>query len=387
MPIIDTLEFESVYIQSGNVAHVSGNVYAVVYYNGWLKTFTVAPDGTFGAIIATYRFDNVLCSYEKIIRRAGNVFIIAYQTGLAPWTSFPGRVITTIINNDGTLGGAIIDSLIIGWPAGLNARADIGFLRYIIGNVVAVGYSDADSDGRICTIDIAADGTIGAAIIDEWEFEPVRGFPQNLIFIAGQVWALIYNRLVSRGTILTFTINGAGVIGAQIDNYEFTINAPYLYVSFHVLGTIYGIAYIDLTGNDFGVVFTITINNAGVIGAIIDIQNFEIAADHTNLHMLSGAFANNRLALAYREFDVGIPGFQFQGTIVNITDAGTIDVVIPEGWTLPLDMDMIYQLINIVGDIDLLLYRRFDLGIGYGMLASMRIGILVVQTLAAIGVT
>ncbi|MEA3252720.1 MAG: hypothetical protein U9Q35_14465, partial [Pseudomonadota bacterium] len=100
---------------------------------------------------------------------------------------------------------------------------------HVSGDVYAIAYSDADSDGRVITIDIAADGQIGATVIDSLEFDTVNGRYPSIVHIIGDIYAIAYSSVDSVGVIVTVEITTAGQISAAVeDTLEFESGKCYI---------------------------------------------------------------------------------------------------------------------------------------------------------------
>ena len=87
--IVDEAVFDSHTGNCPDITHVGGSVYAIAYAgrneDGWLKTMTIATDGTItDEIIDSLEFDNQVGYYPDIFPIAGDVFAIAY-TGTSHW--------------------------------------------------------------------------------------------------------------------------------------------------------------------------------------------------------------------------------------------------------------------------------------------------------------
>jgi len=145
---IDTLRFETAHCTHNSIIHVSGNVYAIAYtgvdQDGFLKTVTVHTNGAIDdTVIDTLEFDTVFADTPDIIHVSGNVYAIAYCAG-------DGYIKTVTIANDGTIGDSVIDTFRFDWPRdAYNPKA-----LYISNDVYAIAYTGRDDDGFVKTVGI-----------------------------------------------------------------------------------------------------------------------------------------------------------------------------------------------------------------------------------------
>ena len=237
--VIDSLEFDTVDGRLPKIIHVSGDVYAIAYTgagtDGWLVTVDIAANGQIGAaVIDSLEFDIGAASSPRIIHVSGDVYAIAYAN-----QSIYGVVITVEIAVDGQIGAAVIDTLQFDTTRGTTTE-----IIHVSGDVYAIAYSGPDGDGFVVTVDIAANGQIGAAVIDSLEFDTVDGRQPKIIHVSGDVYAIAYSGPDGDGFVVTVDIAANGQIGAAvIDSLEFDTVDGRLPKIIHVSGDVYAIAY------------------------------------------------------------------------------------------------------------------------------------------------
>ncbi|GAI93540.1 unnamed protein product, partial [marine sediment metagenome] len=151
-----------------------------IYGPGRIKTFTITGAGAISEI-ASYDYDTNQTSPPDIFHISGTVYGIAYGG-----PGFDGWLKTTVINNDGTLGGAILSSLEFDPSNGKNP-----WVTPIKENVWCIAYDGPDSDGWLRTIKIENDGTITGEV-DYHEYDDVMGLYASMLHISGNVYAIAY---------------------------------------------------------------------------------------------------------------------------------------------------------------------------------------------------
>lgn len=250
---IDTFEYETVYSQPQSIIHIAGRVYAIAYgYTataGRVTTVTINADGSIDSpVIEKVTYLPTPFLEPEIIHVTGNIYAIVYKG-----TSNHGFVLTISIDIDGDIGGAIIDTF----------EFDTGFCEepwivHVSGETFAIVYKGPDSDGWLKTVSIDASGNIGASALDSWEFDADQGSTPHIIPVSGNAFSIVYKDAAGDGWIKTVTIEANGTIGgAAIDSFEFDnvkCERPFIV---HVGGDVYAISYIDT--NDEGKLRTIGI--------------------------------------------------------------------------------------------------------------------------------
>lgn len=216
-PLIDVLEWELVVGNMPSFCHVSGDVYAAAYFgplsDGWVCTFSIDSTGNISAaIIDSWEFDAVFGSYPEIVKVYETVYAIAYTD-----TNTFGQLITFHIANDGTITKSTIDNG--RYSAALSTAYQI---LKIADNVFAILFNDRLAHGWIQMVGINNLGTILSLDIDKTEFDAVKAIDSQVIHISGPVYAIVYTGPGDDGWLITLSINNSGTItNPSIDTLEF----------------------------------------------------------------------------------------------------------------------------------------------------------------------
>ena len=343
----DEYEFETVYVDYPKILQVNGNVVAIAYKDGsdhgWIKTVTVADDGTITKlVIASYEFEATRCYTFSMVKVSDNVFAVIYDG-----VDSDGFLQTFEIADDGTMVTPFIDSWefdtdkasepeIIhvsghvfafvyqdlwsdGWiktvaiaDNGIITKSFIGALEYettessshkilrVKGFVFAVMYAGADKDGYIKTFTIADNGTISGSTIDAWEFDEAYCGSMSMASVGDNAIAMIYSDLSSHGWLVTVTIADNGAITKTLKSqWEYDGVGGKLARLTHISGTVWAITYADSV-ND-GWIKTITIATDGAITeSFIDTLEYE----EVNALKHTVVFVNGNIyAIAYKGAD------------------------------------------------------------------------------------
>ncbi|MBA7696694.1 hypothetical protein ES703_105345 [subsurface metagenome] len=139
---------------------VAGTTYAMVYRgddgDGFITTLTIADDGTVGAVIQTWEFDETNCGiFPHMVHISGDIFAISY--------SGVNNLVTVEINAAGVITTALKGSLVIEGGGHFS-------IIHLAGTKYAITYKKtADTSCQLVTIDIQNDGTIAGAPTDTKE--------------------------------------------------------------------------------------------------------------------------------------------------------------------------------------------------------------------------
>lgn len=172
--------------------------------------------------------------------------------------------IKVAIGDDGSIDAALADYLEIDNRQGTYT----GIKRIGTSNIYVVAYTDADSDGWLCSISVADDGSL--TLIDEWEFEPTVGKFVNVHVINSSIVAVSFNG--SGGLAIgTVTIDGSGNLGnSWIDSLVIDAGASYRLMMCHLQGDYYALVWEDRH------LATLTIDSSGNISnALVDSEVFD----------------------------------------------------------------------------------------------------------------
>lgn len=286
--VIDTFEFNPWNCYTPNIIHVFGNIYAIASRgndnDGFLTTVDIDSDGT----IADARVDCFIFEAGNIMRCnilhvSGYVYAIAYE---GPATD--GWVCTVTISNAGDIGAAVVDTLEFDSGSGFEPK-----IIHVYGDVYAIAYKGTDNDGFVATVDINSAGEIGAAVIDTFEFDTADCSEPVIINVSDDIYAIAYRGVDGDGFVITVSISDAGSIGAAvIDSFEFEGSYCAHTSILHVSGDVYAIIYVGVSGDGFAV--TVDIDSSGNIGAaVIDTLEFDTAdcSEPIAIHITGNVYA------------------------------------------------------------------------------------------------
>ncbi len=259
---IGSFEYDTTAGYEPDIIQVGSHVYAIAYRGtsngGYLKTVTIAADGSISpAVISSLMFDSKTGYTPKIIQISGNVYAIAYRG-----SSSDGILKTVTIAADGAISSSIISSLTFDSKTGYTPD-----IIHISGNVYAIVYRGSNSDGTLKTVTITANGTISPAIISSLTFDST-GYEPEIIHISGNVYAIAYRGSSSDGTLKTVTITTNGTISpAVISSLIFDDSTGDTPDIFNISGNVYAIIYNGASNN--GYLKTVTIAPNGTISPAI----------------------------------------------------------------------------------------------------------------------
>ena len=163
--------------------------------------------GTVGGIYNDSKVDNY--EYEtsngevpSMVKISGQVFAIAYQgPGDDGWLK------TVRVYGNGTIDKTVIDELEFDTQKGRFPK-----LMQVSGGIYAIAYQGDADDGWLKTVSILSDGTIGAAPIDELEFDTTNGREPDIIQLSGEIYAIAYRGEGDDGWLYTVKIESDGNI-------------------------------------------------------------------------------------------------------------------------------------------------------------------------------
>lgn len=318
MGVVDTLQFDTGFNFTLDFIHISGDVYAVVYAgpdnDGWLKTVTIDSDGNIGDTITDFlEFDTDYCYSPTIIHISGNVYAIAY---CGP--GYDGWLKTVTIEANGNIGSIIDDFEFDG------LRGSTPCIYYITGTTYAIAYSGDNNHGWLKILTITTGGLIGAVLASK-DFDSVYCREPNIIHVSGNYYAIAYRGPDSDGFLITVLITGAG-IGSIIDTWEFDETYGWGPRLIHIAGEVFAFTY---TGADFdGWLRTVTITSAGFISEIASLEFAPDSGWHTDIIHVSG----NLYAIVYDDQDdngwlITIT-IEADGSIGDIVDSFEFDTIV-----------------------------------------------------------
>lgn len=321
--IIDSYNFNTTKTKTPDIIHISGNIYASAYtgsdYDGYIKTFEIAPDGIITkSIIDTLEFETIKAKYIRIIHISGNIYALTYKD------YHSSDVKTVEILPDGQISDTIIDTFIFD-----NTEAkSTPHILHVTGDIYAIFYSgygdtgddddddDHGEDGQVVTIEITTNGQITNNVIDHYEFEPIWGKNPYPVEVASNIFAIAYEGKDNKGKIATVEIaNNGQITKSKIDSFTFSYRASDIHM-IPVANDIFAIVYRHRYCNARGALETVEILPNGQITNTIDTFFFEKdrLEDPEIIHIFENAYV-----IAYQ--GLGENGFT---VAVEINDNGTI---------------------------------------------------------------
>jgi hypothetical protein len=316
-------------------------------FNGVSTTITVTANvvasggtiGDIGATIDTLEYDTADGWEPDIIQVSGNVYAIVYRGA-----GSDGFVKTVSIAANGDIGNTAIDTLEYDTTDGYEPD-----IIQVSGNVYAITYRGHSNDGFVKTVSITVNGDIGNTAIDTLEYDTTDGYEPCIIHISGSVYAIAYRGTSNDGFVKTISIDANGNIGnTAIDTLEYDTADGYEPHIIHISGSVYAIAYRG-TGND-GFVKTVSIAVNGDIGnSFIDSLEYDTVNGHEpDIVYISG----NVYAITYR--GTGNDGFV---KTISIAANGDISNTVID--SLEFNGVYVYEpnIIPVSSDVYVLAYR------------------------------
>ncbi len=266
--VLKTLsQFDSNTCYEPYIVNVSGTTYAIVYRGGaggttnygYIRTVSISADGkTITAIIASKTFVSSTCYEPEILPVSGSIFAIAYRGGASNY----GYLSTISISAD----GKTISSTPIATVTFNNSAAILNpSLIQVSGSTYAVTYDGLSNYGYITTISIPASGT-PLAVIKTSTFVSSVCYEPDISLVTGSTFAIAYRGTSNDGYLKTMSIAANGDIGASvIDTLEFDTSNCYEPVIVSVTGGIFAIAYRGV--NNDGYLVTVGITTEAAVAA------------------------------------------------------------------------------------------------------------------------
>lgn len=272
LPAIERVEFETGNCNYPDIIHVHGDIFAIAYCgvdnDGWIATVSISTAGDISAaVIDSFEFESGSCTNLDIIHISGDVYAIVYEG-----TGTQGKVITLSIGGAGDISAVNIDSLVF-----IAGNCFDPKIVHVYGDIFAIVYKGVGDVGFLVTVDIDIGGDIGAAVIDSFEFDTVRGTLPVIIHVSGDIFAIAYSGVDTDGFLITVSISSVGDIGAAVtDSFEFETDYCAYPNILHISHEFFAIAFVG-PGND-GFIVSVSISGAGAIGdPVIDSLEFETA--------------------------------------------------------------------------------------------------------------
>jgi hypothetical protein len=205
-------------ISSGraDVVQISGSIYAVVFRgidnDEFLRTFSVDSDGNVVVWnIDEFEFDANSASLPQIINISGDIYAITYSDA-----NSDGILITVNIDSSGAISGSTIDSLEFDTTQGKYPK-----IINVSGDIYAIAYAGSGNDGMLITVDINSTGAIENSVVNSFEFQTTEGGFPYIISIVGNVYAITYEGPNDDIYVSSFQIESDGSINTTIvDTYN-----------------------------------------------------------------------------------------------------------------------------------------------------------------------
>ncbi|MBA7676955.1 hypothetical protein ES703_85201 [subsurface metagenome] len=245
-PIIDSLEFlDAGDLQAfpgalqPHIIHISGDIYAIAYcdfpgdpHPGVVTTVEIDCAGNItDPVVDSHTFDADSGQSPHIIHISGTVYAIVYYCG-SPYVK------TITIGNDGAA-GPVIDSLYYTDPQiqGFNPS-----MAHVAGDIYAIVCQGLNNDGFLRTVNIDAAGNIGA-VIDTFEFDETNGGEPHIIKLTSGLFAIAYRGADNDGFVITIAIADNGTIGSIDQTLEYDTSSGYWPYVFEITSVVFAIAY------------------------------------------------------------------------------------------------------------------------------------------------
>lgn len=344
---LDTLEFDTTQGYEPDIVHISGDIYAVAYRgpgnDGYVTTVQIMSSGDIAdTAVDTLEFDASFAATPDLVNVSGDIYAIAYR---GPGSD--GFVTTVEIASNGQITDALIDTMEFE-----TSRCYDPSIIQVASDMYAVAYRGPDDDGFAVTVEIASDGQITDSIEDLLEFDAVYCVTPDLVFVQGNVYAVVYRGPDNDGFTATMRIQSNGNISnSTLDSMEFDASAGYEPRIIGIAGDVFAIAYRG-PGND-GWLATVEIGSSGNI-ADSPIDSFEFDASYCvapDIVPVSG----DVFAIAY----TGNTNYGYLET-VEITSDGLISAAVVTSFEFETDYCVTPDIVNVTGDIYAIAYRGPD---------------------------
>ena len=271
--IVNEADFQ-VAARDGTNNAVTGKIDEVVVYDRVMsgdyvsRRYNSAAGTEYETTFDTLTYDATSGLTPFMVRYSGTTKYVVFHQG----TGSDGFVTTMDIQNNGEIGSAVIDTFEFYTDDLVDPCA-----VQVDGDVFAVVFEGADSDGYLVTLDINGDGTIDAdPVIDTWEFDTADCEYPYIVHLGGTNYAVAYGS-TGQGELFTVSIADDGAITESfMDTLTFESGTCTRYNSItHVRGDVYVVAYQRVDDFD-GWMASVRIGTDGFIsGAVLDTEEFE----------------------------------------------------------------------------------------------------------------
>jgi hypothetical protein len=334
------------------IINVSGNVYAILYYNGSnrlnLKTVTITTSGAITkSTISSLVVDTT--GYEAdIIQVAAGIFAIVYRGA-----SNKGYVITLQIAANGIINSTPVAKVTYNTSNNYEPR-----IANISGNYYAVIYRGPSNKGYLQTLQIAATGIISNSFVSSYVFAATCYEP-SLINVSGNYWAVAYRNSSNVGYLTTLKIDTLGVITQSVvSNRIFSSTAAYTPDIQNISSGIFAIDYRGASNR--GYILTLAVNSSGIISTpVLSTFVFDAAAGYE-------PYFRNISGTAYAIFYRGSANDGYIKTLTIAVD-GTINTTVIDSYRFDASNGYQPYFIHISGSIYAAVYYGGTGTIGYVM--------------------
>jgi len=267
---VDSYEYDSSDGYYPSIVHVSGNVYAIAYYDaGSLKetvvTISITSSGDIDTVTGiidtlqlTYNSLTGQIAIANIIKVIDNIFSIFYENLTGYF------IIDTIwINTSGTINNTVLDTQSI--CSTVITGTEFGGKQVMVdSDTIALIHRSGGGSAAAATIttyNITSAGIITNIQADQWVIETIGGTVCDIERINGNIFAIVYG--ITIGKLKTVTIADTGAITkTAIDTLNFDTTATYPSI-LYLGNNIYAITYQGISADGF--VITVYITNIGDI--------------------------------------------------------------------------------------------------------------------------
>jgi len=303
---------------------IAPNKYAVAYAgygdDGYIKTFTIAADGTITQL-AVEEHDEDNGTYNSLVKVDDNTYALAYSGN-----GNDGFIKTFTIPADGST-----IELIAQWEHDTDYAIYNSFTQ-VDSNTYALAYTGTGNDGYIKTFTISSDGS-NIAVVQTKEHDANQGQYNSFIRMDSDTYLLAYQGYSSDGFIKTFTIPADGSTITQVQSLEHDSYHSYYNSIVQVDYNTYALAYSGTSTNtnssyyySFLKTFTIPLDGSSIT-QVKSLQN--TTSNNTGTYHSLIKINSEEYALAYA-------GYGNDGFIDNFTISSDGDSI-KKVWSLEHD--------------------------------------------------
>ena len=303
---------------------IAPNKYAVAYAgsgdDGYIKTFTIAADGTITQL-AVEEHDEDNGTYNSLVKVDDNTYALAYAGN-----GNDGFIKTFTIPADGST-----IELIAQWEHDTDQAIYNSFTQ-VDSNTYALAYTGTGNDGYIKTFTISSDGS-NIAVVQTKEHDANQGQYNSFIRMDSDTYLLAYQGYSSDGFIKTFTIPADGSTITQVQSLEHDSYHSYYNALVQVDYNTYALAYSGTSTNtgssyyySFLKTFTIPLDGS----SITQVKSFQNTTDN-NI-----GYDHSLIKINSEEYAMAYGGYSYDGFIDNFTISSDGDSI-KKVWSLEHD--------------------------------------------------